>query len=160
MSLPAAPQPILQRRAVVRQLLHHRGTMIVVAGLGSTAWDLAATGDHPLDFPLWGAMGGAAMVGLGLALAQPARTVLVLTGDGELLMGLGSLATIGVQKPANLAIVVFDNGLYVATAHHLRASRAVHPREVLGGLLFRAGLPGARPAGPGRHGGAHRHRER
>jgi thiamine pyrophosphate-dependent acetolactate synthase large subunit-like protein len=74
-----------------------------------------AAGDSPLTFYLWGAMGGAAMVGLGLALAQPKRRVVVLTGDGEMLMGLGSLATIGVQRPANLAVVVIDNGLYAET---------------------------------------------
>jgi thiamine pyrophosphate-dependent acetolactate synthase large subunit-like protein len=60
-------------------------------------------------------MGGAAMIGLGLALAKPNARVAVITGDGEMLMGLGSLATIGVQKPNNLAIVVFDNGLYGET---------------------------------------------
>ena len=115
MSTPGVMEPTLQRRAVVRQLLHERGDLIVVAGLGATAWDLAAAGQHPLDFPLWGAMGGAGMVGLGLALAQPERTVLVLTGDGELLMGLGSLATIAVQRPSNLRIVVLDNQRYGET---------------------------------------------
>ena len=86
-----------------------------MAGLGSTAWDITAAGDSPLNFPLWGAMGNAAMFGLGLALAQPKRRVLVLTGDGEMLMGLGSLATIGVQRPANLAVVVIDNERYGET---------------------------------------------
>jgi thiamine pyrophosphate-dependent acetolactate synthase large subunit-like protein len=71
--------------------------------------------DHPNTFYLWGAMGAAAMMGLGLALAQPSRRVLVITGDGEMLMGLGSLATIGAQKPANLGIVVMDNELYSET---------------------------------------------
>src|SRR5215468_4326051 len=101
---------LLNRREAVRELLRERGELIVVAGLGAPAYDLAACGDEPLDFPLWGAMGGAAMVGLGLA--QPERTVLVLTGDGEILMGLGSLATIGAQRPANLRIVVLDNERY------------------------------------------------
>jgi thiamine pyrophosphate-dependent acetolactate synthase large subunit-like protein len=88
---------------------------LVVAGLGSTAWDITAAGDSPLSFPLWGAMGNAAMIGLGLALAQPARRVLVITGDGEMLMGLGSLATIGVQRPRNLSVVVIDNERYGET---------------------------------------------
>jgi len=99
----------LNRREVVRELLRERGGLLVVAGLGAPAYDVAACGDEPLDFPLWGAMGGAAMVGFGLAIAQPRRKVLVLTGDGEMLMGLGSLATIGVQCPRNLRIVVLDN---------------------------------------------------
>jgi thiamine pyrophosphate-dependent acetolactate synthase large subunit-like protein len=105
----------LRRREVAEALLAERGDMLVVAGLGSTAWDVTAAGDHPLNFPLWGAMGGAAAIGLGLALAQPARRVVVISGDGDILMGLGSLATIAVQRPPNLAIVVFDNERYGET---------------------------------------------
>ena len=105
----------LDRRSVVRALLERRGELLVVAGLGSSAWDCTAAGDHPLTFPLWGAMGSACMIGLGIALAQPRRRVLVVTGDGEMLMGLGSLATIAVQRPGNLAIVVLDNERYGET---------------------------------------------
>ncbi len=105
----------MKRRDVVRQLLKNRKNLLVVAGLGSTAWDCTAAGDSPLTFPMWGAMGQAAMIGLGLALAQPKRRVLVITGDGEMLMGLGSLATIGAQKPANLTVVVIDNERYGET---------------------------------------------
>jgi thiamine pyrophosphate-dependent acetolactate synthase large subunit-like protein len=108
-------KPVLHRRDVVKALLAKRGSLLVVAGLGSTAWDVTAAGDHDLNFPLWGAMGQAAMMGLGLALAQPKRRVLVLTGDGEMLMGLGSLATIGVQQPKNLSVVVIDNARYGET---------------------------------------------
>ncbi len=89
--------------------------MLVVTGLGSTTWDAASLGDDDRNFYLWGAMGAAAMVGLGLALARPERRVLVVTGDGEMLMGLGALATIGLQRPTNLAIAVFDNGHYGET---------------------------------------------
>ena len=106
---------ILHRRDVVNHILHQRGDLLVVAGLGAPAWDVTAAGDHPLSFPLWGAMGGAAMIGLGLALAQPKRKVLVVTGDGEMLMGLGSLAVIGSHKPRNLSIVVLDNEQYGET---------------------------------------------
>jgi len=106
---------MMKRRQVVEQLLANRDGLLVVAGLGSTAWDITAAGDHDLSFPMWGAMGQAAMMGLGLALAQPKRRVLVITGDGEMLMGLGSLATIGVQKPANLSVVVIDNERYGET---------------------------------------------
>lgn len=100
---------MLDRRDTLRTLLRDRGNMIVVGGLGSSAYDLAACGNEPLDFPMWGAMGGAAMVGLGLALAQRQRPVLVVTGDGEMLMGMGSLATIAVQPPRNLRLLIFDN---------------------------------------------------
>jgi thiamine pyrophosphate-dependent acetolactate synthase large subunit-like protein len=89
----------LHRRDVVGFLLKNRQNLLVVAGLGSTAWDITAAGDSPLNFPLWGAMGQAAMIGLGLALAQPKRRVLVITGDGEMLMGLGSLATSACSSP-------------------------------------------------------------
>jgi thiamine pyrophosphate-dependent acetolactate synthase large subunit-like protein len=105
----------LRRRDVVADLLADRGELLVVTGLGSTTYDCAAAGDHPLNFYLWGAMGGAAMIGLGLALAQPKRRVLVVTGDGEMLMGLGSLATIAAKRPANLAIAVIDNERYGET---------------------------------------------
>jgi len=105
----------LRRREVVKELLKDRKDLLVVAGLGSTAWDITAAGDSPLSFPTWGAMGQAAMIGLGLALAQPKRRVLVVTGDGEMLMGLGSLATIGVMAPANLTVVVIDNERYGET---------------------------------------------
>jgi thiamine pyrophosphate-dependent acetolactate synthase large subunit-like protein len=100
---------MLNRRKVVRTLLVYRDKLLIVAGLGAPAYDLASCGDSPLDFPLWGAMGGAVMVGLGLALAQPSYKVLVLTGDGEMLMGLSSLATAAAQNPTNLCIVVLDN---------------------------------------------------
>jgi len=106
---------MLDRRELVRQLLIDRGDLLVVSGLGSATYDTAAAGDHPLNFYLWGAMGGTAMIGLGLALAQPERRVAVLTGDGDMLMGLGSLATIGVKQPNNLAIVVLDNAHYGET---------------------------------------------
>jgi thiamine pyrophosphate-dependent acetolactate synthase large subunit-like protein len=115
---------MLDRRAFVRELLADRNSLLVVTGLGSPTYDAAACGDHPLNFYLWGAMGSAAMIGLGLALAQPSRRVLVLTGDGEALMGMGSLATIGVKQPGNLAIVVLDNQHYGETgmqASHTRA---------------------------------------
>lgn len=105
----------LDRRVVVRQLLAERGEMLVIAGLGAPAWDITAVEDAALNFPLWGAMGGALTMGLGLAIAQPKRRVLVVTGDGEILMGLGSLATIGVQQPKNLAVVVLDNEHYGET---------------------------------------------
>jgi len=105
----------LDRRELCRAVLAERGDMLVVAGLGAPAWDITAVGDRAENLPLWGGMGGAAMVGLGLALAQPGRTVLVITGDGEMLMGLGSLATIAVQRPPNLAILVQDNEHYGET---------------------------------------------
>jgi thiamine pyrophosphate-dependent acetolactate synthase large subunit-like protein len=105
----------LERRAVVKSLLAERGELVVVTGLGSPSYDVMAAGDHDLNYYLWGAMGGAATVGLGLALAQPRRPVMVITGDGELLMGIGSLATIGVQRPANLTIAVIDNERYAET---------------------------------------------
>ncbi|MBO0759020.1 MAG: aldehyde dehydrogenase [Bradyrhizobiaceae bacterium] len=106
---------MLDRRQLVASLLTERKDLLVVSGLGSSTYDVAASGDHPLNFYLWGAMGGAAMVGLGLALAQPDRPVVVITGDGEALMGIGSLATIGVKQPHNLSIIVLDNAHYGET---------------------------------------------
>ncbi|HVC61508.1 MAG TPA: thiamine pyrophosphate-dependent enzyme [Acetobacteraceae bacterium] len=105
----------LDRRAVVAELVRDPGELLVVSGLGSATYDVGAAGDRPLNFYLWGAMGGAAMIGLGLALAQPRRHVLVLTGDGEMLMGMGALASIAAAKPPNLAIAVLDNARFGET---------------------------------------------
>ena len=105
---------VLDRREAIKAILDRRGDALVVTGLGSSCYD-AGVHDHPNTFYLWGAMGAAAMVGLGLALAQPQRRVIVITGDGEMLMGLGALATIGARKPENLALVVIDNELYAET---------------------------------------------
>lgn len=105
----------LQRRAAVAALLKDRGDLLVVAGLGSPAYDLHAAGDSDANFYLWGAMGSAALMGLGLAQAQPQRKVLALTGDGEQLMGLGGLATIAIAKPKNLVVAVIDNGHFGET---------------------------------------------
>ena len=103
------PNALLHRRDVVVELLRDRGELLVIAGLGAPNWDVSAAGDHPNNFPLWGAMGAASMMGLGLALAQPNRNVLVITGDGEMLMSLGALATIAVERPPNLTVAVLDN---------------------------------------------------
>ncbi len=105
----------LRRREVAKKLLDGRDDTLVVTGLGSTNWDFTAAGDGPRIFPLWGAMGGAVAMGLGLALAQPNKRVLVATGDGEALMGIGALATVAVKAPKNLAICVFDNERYGET---------------------------------------------
>ena len=112
----------LDRRAVAAELVRTAnaapgGPMLVVCGLGSTVYDIGAAGDRPENFYLWGAMGGAAMIGLGLALAQPTRRVLVVTGDGEALMGMGALATIAAMAPANLSMVILDNGQFGETGH-------------------------------------------
>ena len=106
---------LLERRSVVAGLLADRKETIVVGGLGASTYDIAAAGDHDRNFYLWGAMGGAVMIGLGIALAQPKLPVVVVTGDGEMLMGMGSLATVGLQKPGNLTIVVLDNEVYGET---------------------------------------------
>jgi thiamine pyrophosphate-dependent acetolactate synthase large subunit-like protein len=106
---------MIDRRAAVRALLADRGELVCVAGLGGTSWDVAAAGTSDLDLPLWGSMGAAAMVGLGIALAQPDRPVLVVTGDGEQLMALGALATIAATGAPNLTIAVLDNERYGET---------------------------------------------
>lgn len=108
-------QPRIDRRAFVARLLGELPDALVVTGLGSPSYDVFAAGDRDLNYYLWGAMGGSTALALGLALAQPSRSVLVITGDGEQLMGIGSLATIGAKQPRNLSIVVLDNGHYGET---------------------------------------------
>jgi thiamine pyrophosphate-dependent acetolactate synthase large subunit-like protein len=129
---------LLHRRAVVAELLRDRGDLLVIAGLGAPNWDVTAAGDHPNNFPLWGAMGSAAMIGLGLALAQRKRRVLVITGDGEMLMALGALATIAVQKPDNLMLVVLDNERFGETG--MQETHTAHGVD-LAGIAKAAGFP-------------------
>jgi len=105
----------LERRDVVKALLADRKDLLVVTGLGSPSYDVMAAGDHDNNYYLWAAMGSAAMVGLGLATAKPDHSVLVVTGDGEMLMGFGALATIATRKPPNLTIAVLDNGHFGET---------------------------------------------
>jgi thiamine pyrophosphate-dependent acetolactate synthase large subunit-like protein len=116
-------KPTLNRRKAVAAILEQRGNALIVAGLGAPCWDIAAVRDDPLNFYTWGGMGGAAMIGLGMALAQPKRRVLIITGDGELLMSLGALATIGVQQPRNLAVIVMDNEHYGETGMQVTHTR-------------------------------------
>jgi thiamine pyrophosphate-dependent acetolactate synthase large subunit-like protein len=111
----AMKQGTIDRRAFVARLTAACPDALIVTGLGSTSYDVFAAGDEARTFYLWGAMGGAAATGLGLALAQPTRSVLVITGDGEQLMGMGALASIGVQQPPNLSVVVIDNGHFGET---------------------------------------------
>ena len=108
-------EPSLDRRAAVAALLRDRGDLLVVSGLGSPSYDVHAAGDHDANYYLWGAMGSAALIGLGLAQAQPERMIAAITGDGEQLMGLGGLATIAVAKPKNLVVIVIDNGHFGET---------------------------------------------
>ena len=135
---PTRLKPLLNSRAAVGALLVERRDLLAVSSLSSTLYDLAAAGDNPLNFYLWGGMGGAIMVGLGLALAQPSRPVLVVTGDGEMLMGLGGLATIAVQRPKNLSIVVIDNEHYAETG--FQESHTAHGCD-LPGIAASAGFP-------------------
>lgn len=128
----------LRRREVVAQLTRSGDDLLVIAGLGSTAWDITAAGDRDLNFPLWGAMGGAIPMGLGLALAQPKRRVLVITGDGETLMGLGSLASVALQGPQNLSICTFDNERYGETGMQLTHTSA---KTDLAAVASACGIP-------------------
>ena len=119
--------------------------MVAVGGLGASTNDMAAAGDHDRNFYLWGAMGGAVMMGLGLALAQPDVPVVVITGDGEMLMGMGSLATVGLQKPGNLSIVVLDNEAYGETGGQTSHTAAVAD---LVGVAKACGIADSRPSRP------------
>jgi hypothetical protein len=114
----AAPAFVLDRREAVPALIGRHEDFLLVAGLAGTSRDLTAlTGDGAHVYSMAGAMGGACMIGLGLALARRDRKVLVVTGDGELLMNVGALATIAVMNPPNLSIVCVDNGHYGETGY-------------------------------------------
>ena len=113
MSKPAPNK--INRRPFVADLMRHRGSGLVVTGLGSPTWDLFAAGDQPENVYSWGGMGLCVPTALGLALAQPDRRILAMTGDGEMMMGIGSLGVVGDQAPGNLAILVLDNEHFAET---------------------------------------------
>jgi thiamine pyrophosphate-dependent acetolactate synthase large subunit-like protein len=134
-----AAAPSLDRRNAVAAIVRDRRDALVITGLGSTTYDVAAAADVPENFYLWGAMGGASLVGLGLALAQPARRVIVITGDGEMMMGIGGLATIGVTAPANLSVIVIDNEHYGETGMQIgHTGRGVDLEGIARACRFRS----------------------
>src|SRR5579885_3222932 len=109
---------VLDRKEAIPKLIGRHQDFLFVTGLAGTARDIAAlTGDGAHIYTMAGAMGGACMIGLGLALARPDKRVLVATGDGELLMNIGSLATIAVLNPPNLVVLCVDNGHYGETGY-------------------------------------------
>mgnify|MGYP001241406121 CR=1 FL=1 len=130
----------LNRREVVKRILADRNNLLVVSGLGSSTYDVHAAGDNDKNFYLWGGMGGTAMIGLGLAIARPEKSIIVFTGDGDLLMGVGSLATISVQKPKNLMIVVLDNEHFGETG--MQKSHTFYNVDLVG-VAVASGCPNA-----------------
>jgi thiamine pyrophosphate-dependent acetolactate synthase large subunit-like protein len=113
-----SPKAVLDRRDAVPQIIGDHEDFLIISGLAGTAQDVAdLTKESDNSFIFGGAMGGALMAGFGLALAQPTRRVLVAAGDGDVLMSLGSLATIGAHAPKNLAILCVDNELYGETGN-------------------------------------------
>ena len=105
----------MTRLEATRIVVEAAADAAIVASLGHPAYDLFAAGDRPRNFYTWGSMGLASSIGLGIALAKPDVRVVVIDGDGSLLMNLGSLATIGLVRPRNLTVIVMDNEEYATT---------------------------------------------
>ena len=109
---------LLDRKQAVPAIVGDPSDLLIVYGLAGASKDIAhLTNDGDNIFTMAGAMGGATAMGLGLALARPDKRVLVVTGDGELLMNVGTLATVGIMKPSNLSILCVDNGHYGETGY-------------------------------------------
>jgi thiamine pyrophosphate-dependent acetolactate synthase large subunit-like protein len=130
--------PKLNRSDVMKTLMAVRGDALAIAGLGSPVWDLASSDHKPENFYLWGGMGCAVSMGLGCALAQPDRGVWVITGDGEALMGVGSFATVGIQRPRNLVVIVLDNEHYGETG--MQRTATSHGTDIAA-MAAAAGVP-------------------
>ncbi len=126
MTMGEAQSNKIQRRAFVAELLAQRNGALVIPGLGSPTWDIFAAGDSPEYLYSWGGMGLAVPTALGIAMAQPDRRVLAITGDGEMMMGIGSLGVVADQAPDNLSILVLDNEHFGETGRQtgLTANRA------------------------------------
>ncbi len=136
------------RRPLVADMMSRRGDALVVTGLGSPTYDVSAAGEHPGTFYFWGGMGLTAAAGLGLAMARPDRRVVVVTGDGDMMMGIGSLATIAGVAPSNIAILVLDNQSFGETGKQtgLTAGRC-DIAAVAEGMGFRNAMTVATPDG-------------
>lgn len=107
---------VMNRSALTRRLVAKlKAEEAVIAGIGNTNFDLWASGQRPQNFYMLGSMGLATSIALGVALAQPTRKVFALDGDGSILMHLGSLGTVAAVAPKNLAVIIWDNGLYQIT---------------------------------------------
>jgi thiamine pyrophosphate-dependent acetolactate synthase large subunit-like protein len=107
---------VMNRADLMRRLVARlKNEEAVVGGIGHTNFDLWASGQRPQNFYMLGSMGLAPSIALGVAMAQPRRKVFCLEGDGSMLMHLGSLGTIAMVAPGNLAIVLIDNGVYQIT---------------------------------------------
>ena len=134
------PRFELDRREAVPAIIGSHEDFLFVCGLAGTSKDVAhLTDDGANFFGMAGAMGAACSMGLGLALAQPERKVLVVTGDGELLMNVGSLATIAVLNPPNLSVLCVDNGHYGETGYQLsHTSLGVDLEKIAQGSGIRA----------------------
>jgi len=129
----------IHRRELIKDILADRDdNLLVVSGLGSSCWDVCNAGDNPRNFYVWGAMGGAAMIGYGIARAQRDKRVLVVTGDGDSLMGMGAYATIANAPVDNLAILVLDNGAFGETGG--QPTHTVRTTD-LAGIARAAGIP-------------------
>jgi thiamine pyrophosphate-dependent acetolactate synthase large subunit-like protein len=112
----------MSRFALTQRVVTIAGDALIVAGIGNAGFDLHAAGDRDCSFYMMGSMGLGVPIGLGLALAQPERTVIVLEGEGSVLMNLGALATVGREAPENLTIVVWDNGQWQLTGGQATAA--------------------------------------
>jgi len=143
-----APAFVLDRVEAVPALIGRHEDFLFVTGLAGTSRDVAALADDGAHiYTMAGAMGGAAMMGLGLALARPDKRVLVVTGDGELLMNVGSLATIAVLNPSNLSILCVDNGHYGETGYQRsHTSLGVDLEKIAAGSGIRRSLTVEREA--------------
>jgi len=124
---PPRPLHALHTREIMLRTVqaNARPSDVVISTTGYTTRELYACGDRENQFYMVGAMGCASTFGLGLALAQPGRRVIVLDGDGALLMRLGALATIGYERPANFVHVLLDNEVHESTGRQSTVSHSI-----------------------------------
>lgn len=128
----AAREGRIDRRELLGPLFPDWERRLFVSGLAGASRDAAAlTSDGPNLFTMAGAMGAAVPMGLGMALSAPAREVVVVTGDGELLMGLGALVTVAAARPPNLSIVCIDNAMHGETGGQRGHTATVADLEAL-----------------------------
>lgn len=127
----------MARREAIEDIMKYIDDELVICNIGFPSRELYDIEDREENFYMIGSMGLASSIGLGLALAQPSRDVVVIDGDGSLLMNMGSLVTVFAKNPRNLTWIVIDNGAYGSTGNQDTYAQVVDLVDVARGVGFK-----------------------
>jgi len=127
----------MARYEAIRDIMEHIDEELVICNIGFPSRELYEIDDRSKNFYMIGSMGLASSIGLGLALAKPSKNVVVIDGDGSLLMNMGSLVTVFANNPSNLTWIVIDNGAYGSTGNQDTYAQMIDLVDVAKGVGFK-----------------------